>query len=226
MPNSDRIYLAALNQSPPFDQISTAALNELFQAGLILFRTFQKGEVIHLQSEHCFQLEVILSGAVAVQNIDASGNLLVVQDLTKQDMLGANLIFSTRNIYPMTTLAMQDTILAIVLTETIFALCRENEPFLRSLLQSFEDRMLLLTSTIQRIAHKSIRNLLVDFIKYEAALQNQMTLQLPMQKKELAERFGIDRTSLSRELSKMRDEGLIAFDARSITITEQGKSLL
>ena len=37
-------------------------------------------------------------------------------------------------------------------------------------------------------------------------------------KKDLAEKFGVQRSSLSRELNKMRKEGLIEYDAYSITI--------
>ncbi|NCB72673.1 MAG: helix-turn-helix domain-containing protein, partial [Clostridia bacterium] len=39
-------------------------------------------------------------------------------------------------------------------------------------------------------------------------------------KKELAENFGIQRTSLSRELNKMRKDNLIEFDSASITILD------
>jgi len=41
-----------------------------------------------------------------------------------------------------------------------------------------------------------------------------------MTKKELAERLGIQRTSLSRELNKMKKDGLIDYDAHSITICD------
>ncbi|MDD4541884.1 MAG: helix-turn-helix domain-containing protein, partial [Eubacteriales bacterium] len=33
-----------------------------------------------------------------------------------------------------------------------------------------------------------------------------------------AEQLGVQRTSLSRELAKMRDNGLVEYDARTITL--------
>lgn len=217
------VYLNALHQSPPFDQVPIQILRDLSDQGRIRYLTYQKGEVIHFQSERCEQMEVILKGAVAVQNIDRDGNLFVIQDLYARDLLGANLIFSSRNIYPMTTQAKQETVLAAISTENIYKLCREQEPFLKGLLQAVSDRMLVLTSTIQRMAHKTIRSLILDFIRYEIALQHTLTIRIPMQKKELAERFGIDRTSLSRELARLRDEGLIVFNAQTITVTQSGQ---
>jgi Mn-dependent DtxR family transcriptional regulator len=41
-----------------------------------------------------------------------------------------------------------------------------------------------------------------------------------MSKKEMAERFGIQRPSLSRELNKMRKDGLLEYDAKTITIKD------
>ncbi|MEA4939555.1 MAG: helix-turn-helix domain-containing protein, partial [Christensenella sp.] len=43
-------------------------------------------------------------------------------------------------------------------------------------------------------------------------------IKLEITKKALAERIGVQRTSLSRELTKMRDEGLIDFDSESIKV--------
>ena len=39
-----------------------------------------------------------------------------------------------------------------------------------------------------------------------------------MTKQTLADKIGVQRTSLSRELSKMRNDGLIKYDSKSITI--------
>jgi DNA-binding transcriptional regulator LsrR (DeoR family) len=41
-----------------------------------------------------------------------------------------------------------------------------------------------------------------------------------MTKKQLAENFGVNRTSLSRELKKMKNEGLIDFDNKLIEIKD------
>jgi CRP-like cAMP-binding protein len=40
-----------------------------------------------------------------------------------------------------------------------------------------------------------------------------------MTKKALAEKIGVQRTSLSRELDRMRKEGLIDFEGRTVCIT-------
>ena len=56
---------------------------------------------------------------------------------------------------------------------------------------------------------KSIRQILTESILVEYYAQGAFKIPLSMSKKELAEK----RSSLSRELNKMRGDGLITFDA-------------
>jgi Mn-dependent DtxR family transcriptional regulator len=67
---------------------------------------------------------------------------------------------------------------------------------------------------------KTIRQCIIEFLIYESYSQNSKTVKLELTKKELAEKFGIQRPSLSREFNKMRRDGLIEYDAHSITIID------
>ena len=93
-----------------------------------------------------------------------------------------------------------------------------NVNFMAGLMTVISDRTLLLTDKIDAISLKTIRQRIIDFLKYEYSIQKSDTIKMPISKKDLAERFGIRRASLSRELSKMRKDGLLEFDARTITI--------
>ena len=54
------------------------------------------------------------------------------------------------------------------------------------------------------------------FLDVEAKRQKSNRIRLTMSKKALADKMGVQRTSLSRELSRMRRDGLILFDAHYI----------
>lgn len=87
-------------------------------------------------------------------------------------------------------------------------------------LQSISDKTLILTDKIKSISMKTIRQCIIDFLTYEYYIQKNQRIVLGISKKELAERIGVQRPSLLRELSKMRTDGLIEYDARSITIKD------
>ena len=58
------------------------------------------------------------------------------------------------------------------------------------------------------------------FLGYQYYLQKSYVIRLNISKKDLAERLGIQRSSLSRELQKMRTDGLLEYDSRTITVKD------
>ena len=58
----------------------------------------------------------------------------------------------------------------------------------------------------------------MDYLKYEYHIQKSNIITINISKKDLAERLGIQRSSLSRELNKMRKDGLLEYDARTVTL--------
>lgn len=134
--------------------------------------------------------------------------------------MGENLLFSHRNFYPMTITAKCDTEILQIKRELIMKLCQENMKFLNGFLQSASDKTLILMGKIKTLALKTIRQCIIEFLLYEYHVQKSTTIKLNMTKKELAEKIGVQRPSLSRELNKMRKDGLIIYDPKQITITD------
>lgn len=163
-------------------------------------------------------MDIILKGTVSVQNIDENGNILTVNVLSVRDIIGTNLIYSSRNYYPMTVVATSKITILQMQRDLILELCQSNVGFMVGLMRAISDRTMTLTDKINAIALKTIRQCIIDFLKYEYHIQKSSVLKLNISKKDLAERLGIQRTSLSRELNKMRKDGLLDYDARTVTL--------
>jgi len=213
--SQDHLWLA-LAKIPPLDTLRNEQWHRLEQSGSVRFLTFEKGGLIHLQQEPCIDLDVILEGQISIQNIAEDGTVLTVKLFTPRDLLGVNLIFAS-----MTVVADRKSLVAQVPGDCIMVFCRENPDFMAGVMRAISDRSLVLTGRIQAMAHRSIRKALLDYLEYEQVLQGSQTIRLPVSKKTLAEQLGIERTSLSRELAKMRDDGIIRFDAKTITLRQQ-----
>lgn len=181
-------------------------------------QNFTEGQIIYLQNERAKTMDIVLDGEVIVQNIDKNGNVLAIASLEPGDMLGGNLIFSNSNEYPMSVIAKRDTKLVRMKKETILDLCQGEKRFLVNLLELFSDKALVLTTKIHSLARKTIREKIMEFLTFEINRQGSKEIVLPISKKELAERFGIERPSLQREFKKMKDEGLISYDSKTIKL--------
>ena len=184
--------------------------------------SFQKNSIVHFVGDKCNQLEIILKGTVVVERIDESGDLLTIAEFYQDDILGGNLLFSNSPYYPMTSTTKEESTLLVIeknlLFDLLFDLLSKFPTFLKVYLEFVSDHTFILGDKIKHYVNKTIRECILNYLAYESKLQNSNQIQLSISKKELADRIGVQRTSLSRELSKMRDEGLIDYDRNSIIL--------
>lgn len=180
--------------------------------------SYKKNSVIHFDGELCSKLEIILSGKVVVDRIDESGDLLTISEFYSNDIVGGNLLFSKSPYYPMTISTQLPTEILEIDREMLFQLFYHNPQFLRTYLGLISNHAFILGDKIKHYINKPIRESILNYLDYESKKQNSNHIKLSISKKALAEKIGIQRTSLSRELAKMRTDGLIIFDRNSITL--------
>lgn len=201
--------------------------------------SYVKNSVIHLDGQLCRSLEVILSGRVAVDRIDESGNLLTISEFFSDDILSGNLLFSKNPYYPMTVTSVLPSDILEIDKELLFELFCKNPVFLKSFLEFISDHAFILGDKIKHYVNKTIRESILSYLDYESKKQNsqqirtqerfaflqdgtpkhsKVLIRLPLTKKALAEKIGVQRTSLSRELAKMKKDGLILYDTDSIEL--------
>lgn len=213
MKNAEKIHhLTLLNALP------ATLMEDWIHSGKITLQRFQPGQIIHLDGDLCRGMEIILSGRVSVERIDESGNLMIINQFGPDDMIGGNLVFSRNPRYPMTIIAKSPSTLVVLEKSLIFELCSRYPEFLEQFLSAISDNAMMLGDKIKHYIQRSLRESLTSYLKNMAMIQGSNRIQLPVTKKELAEQIGVQRTSLSRELQKMKQEGLVEYDAQTIRL--------
>lgn len=208
-------FLANINL---FKCFNGEELSKVFEQSFKL-KEYSKDSIIYLQNETCKSMDIILDGAIIIQKIDAEGKVLPINDFSKGDIIGENLLFSVENKYPMTISAKSDVKILHVDKKLVLKLCQSNECFLINFLQLLSSKTLFLTNKITSTM-KTLRQSIIEFLIYEYYSQKTNKIKLKMPKKELADKIGVQRTSLSRELNKMRKEALIDFNNKYIIIKD------
>ncbi len=213
-------YLKYIKKSTLLNSLSSDEIRNYLSQGLVKVVTYKKNSVVHFDGEYCTKLDVILTGKIVVERIDESGNLLSIADFYSDDILGGNLLFSKNPYYPMTITTQLPSIILEIPRDLLFDIFCQNKLFLRTYLELVSDHALILSDKIKHYINKSIRESVISYLEYEQKRQKSNKIKLPISKKLLAEKIGVQRTSLSRELKKMQNDGLIRFDAKYITVLD------
>ncbi|MFO7886977.1 MAG: Crp/Fnr family transcriptional regulator [Eubacteriales bacterium] len=213
-------YINKMQDIPLINIFSQREIEDYLEKGYFKIKKYPKNSIIHIDGDKCTRIEVILSGNVVVDRIDYSGNLFTITDFKEGGVLGANLLFSKKPFYPLTITSNTDTLILEIEKDFLLKLLWTNRKFLESYLEFSSTNTARLTSKLKYSVNKTIRENIINFLKVNYRKTNSLKIKLQITKKELAENFGINRTSLSRELKKMKEEGLIDFDNSSITVKD------
>lgn len=197
---------------------STEGLKSCLRDGSFRVSTYGKNNIIHFSGEVCLKLEIILSGHVSVERIDEAGSLMTIAEFYSDEILGGNLLYSKNPYFPMTITAKQSTVILEINKERLLTLFSENPVFLRSYLEFVADHTTILGDRIKHYVNKTIRESIIAYLEHERQKQNSSRIRLPITKKAWAERIGVSRTSLSRELAKMKKDGLVWYDSQFIEL--------
>ena len=71
---------------------------------------------------------------------------------------------------------------------------------------------------VEVVSKRTIREKLLAYLSIQAQTQESRYFEIPFGRVELAEYLCVDRSALTRELAKMRDEGLIDYDKNCFRI--------
>lgn len=191
---------------------------EYIENATIIISKYEKNESLHLEGDNCIYLEIILKGSISVERIDENGNILKIAVFNTGDLIGANLVFSENATYPISTRCNEITYIAKIKKNELNKILISNQAFLSKFLEKSSRNSKILVNKIKNFMSKSLRDMIISYLNNKSIEQNSKVINLDMSKTQIAHLFGVQRTSLSRELKKMKDEGLIDYDNNTITI--------
>ena len=202
-----------------FKGIPEVEIDNILKSELYIVRDYKKNDVIANQGEKCNSLSVILEGKAVIQTIYENGKVLTLANFNVSDVFAEALLFSKDREYPATVMAVEDCKVLSFPKNSVLGIMQKNTKFAENLLELLSQKIVILNRKINLIELDSIRRkickILLDNYK-----RNDNYIYKIKSKKELAEELGIPRPSLSRELIKMKEMGIIDFNLKEIKITD------
>lgn len=185
----------------------------------VIIREYSSGHSIALETEVSSNLGIILAGRVLVKSYTLSGNDFTLKRLEEGDYFGEMLVFSDSiNCFPGSLMTQGKTKVAIIPNETFRRSIFKDSDLLKNFLKILSNNAYDLSCKSKMLSQDSVRDKILYYLFQEKRKQKSNVIKLKMTKEELANQLFIQRPSLSRELSRMRNDDLIDYDRYSITI--------
>ena len=204
-----------LKKVPLFDNIQEKEINEIINQSYI--KSYQKDEFILKAGDFIFNTGIILKGEISVISEDFWGNKNIISTLSEGNIFAE--IFSLKNNIPLNVSVVSNensTILFINVNEIINN--TRNFIFIKNLMNIISTKTLMLNRKNELLSKRTIREKVMTFLSQQAISANNNSFKIPFSREEMADFLAVDRSALSRELSKMKKEGIIAYNKNNFTL--------
>ncbi|MCF7925183.1 MAG: Crp/Fnr family transcriptional regulator [Candidatus Izimaplasma sp.] len=181
--------------------------------------SYPKGYTIEQEGNMSTYIGIVLSGSIVVKSYSLAGHTFIIRTLTEGMMYGDVLIYGSHTkVYPGTLIAREHTQIAKLKNNLFKRWLNESAQLLTNYLKLLSDKTFELNNKNKLLSQDTLRDKILYYLYEQKKLQDSNIVTLDQSKEELAEALYVRRPSLSRELAKMKNEGLIDYDRHTITI--------
>lgn len=184
----------------------------LFESKISLYK---KGQTMRAIGLPFSSFGLVLSGTVQVFSLDIDGAPQMMANVGAGESFGESLAYLGTSESPVTVVAATDATVLWLNIAAARASAAEGDSFALSLTERFASvlaqRALFQNDRIQILSKPRIRDRLTTFLSQCERRYGSRTFIIPFDRASLAVYLGVNRAALSRELAKMKAEGILDF---------------
>ena len=177
---------------------------------------FSKGDIVALEGETLNHIGILLEGTVDMVKEDLWGNKTLLVRMGKGEMFGESFACGSDNLSVVTFLVSEDARILFLHFERVMRSCTMacafHQRLIENMLRIIADKNRDLMRKVEVISKRTIREKLLAYLSIQAQSRNTRYFEIPLGRVELAEYLCVDRSALTRELVKMKEEGLLDYD--------------
>ena len=217
-----RKYIEILKHTQLFSGVGDDDISAMLNCLQAKIRTFQKGDYVFREGEHIDHITVLLEGKLLIQHDDFWGNRNIVHVIRVGEMFGEAYAAPESGVLLNDVIAEEDSTIIVFDVKRILTVCssacRFHSMVVQNLLFSISEKNRKLLQKIGHMSKRSTRTKLLSYLSEEAKRHNSRHFTIPFTRQQLADFLCVDRSAMSNELCKMRDEGLLIFDKNEFTL--------
>jgi len=181
---------------------------------------YKKDDTILLSGDTVNFVGLILQGGVKIINEDINGNTNILAKVFVPEMFAEVFACAGISQSSVTILAAEDAEVLFIDYKKIITSCSSACPFhaklIENMLKLIAMKNLMLNQKIAILSKRTTREKLLYFFDLQRGSAKKF--DIPFNREELAGYLYVDRSAMSNELCKMRDEGIIKFQKNKFEI--------
>lgn len=206
--------VVAVEKNALFTGISPQEIQKMLGCLSAREKRFWDQQQVWPAGEPMDQIGLVLEGRVLLENDDFWGNRFIASEVPAGSTVGEAYALTAEPL-PFNAVSKGDSRVLFLDVRRMMRMCDNacschramNERLLKIIADQAKDA----DRKIKHLSGRTTRDKLLSYLSEEARRQQTAYIDLPFNRQELADYLSVERSAMSRELSKMKAEGLIDY---------------
>ena len=191
-----------------FKNFSIDEIIEIFSVISFYEKDYKKNDIILAENTKVEYFGIITNGKIALSNFDYFGNRNILNVFEKGDSFAEALVSLEIQI-PHEVISLTDSSIVWIeyksLSKSLYY-----QKILNNLLNIISTKNLILNKKLQILSKRTTREKILEYLSNQKkALSLDSNFEINLNRNEMADYLALDRSKLSRELGKLKKEGII-----------------
>ena len=206
-------YLEILKKCPLFEGISDESLLRMLHCLGARVSVFDKKYTVFNEGAPAKYIGIVLSGEVQISQTDYFGNRSILGNIGKSEVFAEAFACAELNSMPVSATATEKSEIMLINAEHILYTCENHcghhQKLIFNLMKDLARKTIMFHKRIEVTSKRTTREKLLAYLAMEAKEKGSDSFDIPFDRQELADYLEVERSGLSNEISKLRDEGII-----------------
>ena len=204
-----------------FTGIDAAELEVVFKCLGVVIKEVSKDTIIMLAGDKPQYVGVVLAGQLHVIREDYDGNRSLIAAITPGDMFAEALCCAGIDESPVTVLSAFDSTIMLLGFSRLLLTCPNScvyhKKLIENMLEIIANKNLQLQNRMDIIGKRAVRAKVMSYLESFVKKQGR-NITIPFNREEMANFLCVERSALSHELSKMKNDGLIDYSKNTFKL--------
>ena len=215
-------YLDIFSRCPLFEGIQPAEMPAMLGCIGAQLREYGRNEIIFSEGDPARQMGIVLRGSAQVIKEDYYGRRSIVASVQPGELFGESFACAQVEQLPVSVIAAERSEILLVdchrITITCSSACSFHNRMILNLLHVVAEKNLIFNRKVEILSRRSTREKLMTYLMNQAKQQESARFTIPFDRQELADYLGVERSALSAEISKLRNEGILEANRSQFTL--------
>lgn len=209
-----------------FNGLNAAQIEKLLLKIQYQIRTYQADEVLAYAGDECIYLHLLIEGSVRGEINNYQGKSITVSEIQAPGSFAEAYLFAKKNKFRITIRAISDVRIMLIPKDYFKLILSMNQLVMENYFGIISNRFVIVTEKLNFMMIKNaIGKIAYHILNLERDHPGESVLYFKRTHEQLATIMGITRPAFTRNLLKLKKDGLISINKKAIVILDR-KSLL